>query len=73
MNTIDLEEDFLEDFKFELEYGDSKCNKDAKLTACDMYYNSLRKGKFDFRLFCWVFVKYEKVCIFRRVEIVAGF
>lgn len=54
VNTIDLEEDFLEDYKFELEYGDSKCNKDAKLTACDMYYNSLQQGKFDFRFFCWV-------------------
>ena len=48
VNTIDLEEDFLEDYKIELEYGDSKCSKDAKLTACDMYYNNLQKGKHSY-------------------------
>ena len=44
IDTITIEEDFLENYKFELEYGNSQCSKDAKLIASDMYYGSLQKG-----------------------------
>lgn len=46
IDTITIEEDFLENYKFELEYGNSQCSKDAKLIASDMYYGSLQKGNF---------------------------
>ena len=47
IDTITIEEDFLENYKFELEYGNSQCSKDAKLIASDMYYGSLQKGNFS--------------------------
>ena len=46
IDTITIEDDFLENYKFELEYGNSQCSKDAKLIASDMYYGSLQKGNF---------------------------
>ena len=45
LKTVTAEEDFLDNFEFEMEYGDSKCSKDAKLTASDMYYGNTAKGK----------------------------
>ena len=50
IHTISVEEDFLEEYQFELEYGDSKCSKDAKLAAADLYYKNVRKGGFILHL-----------------------
>ena len=50
IDTITIEEDFLENYKFELEYGNSQCSKDAKLIASDMYYGSLQKGNLKKKL-----------------------
>ena len=44
LDTINAEDDFLDNFSFEMEFGDSKCSKDAKLTASDLYYGNTAQG-----------------------------
>jgi hypothetical protein len=35
----------LENFEYEVEYGDSQCSKTSMLTAVDLYYKNQHKSK----------------------------